>query len=368
MTILDMRRYQTKRIIVAAVVVVTLMYFLQLFHTDDNHSRSIEKNIADTGHSTTVNVVRQKTSTIAKESQNAKESTSEIVVDIPHLKTEIEIYKREDITLDDKMEAILKLRLERLNQTCSCRNITETDQPDTKKYLSNLIVSDKYKVIFCSNDDIQIEGWRKLLRKENDDLSLRLLSSYREESISYRLKYYYKLLLVRHPLIRLMSAYKSWIKQHPNVDEKSLMNQSAEESHDVSLQNQANVDSGMVYNLEKNSTRFSLPVDFFANIVDGANSDNSLDPLWGRISMLCQACNVQYDYISKSETAPDDATYLLSKLMDDANGSYTHLKPEPFDAGLLEEFRTALTAELANNIYKVYQYDFEMFGYPKPWD
>ena len=116
---------------------------------------------------------------------------------------------------------------------------------------------------------------------------IRRLSTYSKDEIRKRLKTYFKFLVVRHPMQRLVSAFRSKFGKHTGVH-------SAFERYASEIRNQGN--------------NFELSFSNFVEYISSANRHHYkskknesgaryLEPHWAQYSTLCHPCHIDYDYM-----------------------------------------------------------------------
>ena len=94
-----------------------------------------------------------------------------------------------------------------------------------------------------------------------------------------------------------------------------------------------------------------------------------VDDHWRQYSTVCDPCHHNYDVIMKFDTFNDDFRYLKDFL----NISRQHL-PDFFPPGdtrtnsdVTELFMLTLPLILRVKLYEMYEKDFLLFGYERPW-
>lgn len=172
---------------------------------------------------------------------------------------------------------------------------------------------------------------------------------------------YTKLILVRQPFERLVSAFNA--KLNPVGGQSDFY---ARVSRMISDR----------YRIKReNETERKMPGDGFATFEDFANylldlggNPMKRDSHWREYESLCQPCRYNYDVIMKFDTFADDFRYIKRFL----NVSEYHL-PAFFpihksrtNSHLTETYMTSLSPPLRKLLYRMFEHDFEMFGYPKP--
>jgi len=139
---------------------------------------------------------------------------------------------------------------------------------------------------------------------------------------------YFKFLIVRHPFIRLVSAYKS---------------------RGMKTSSGGNV---------------SFP-DFVDHLI--RTPPNLMDKHWAPYTKVCIPCNISYDAILKVETLKSDADWLLAKLkLNHLQEDWGKLAATTWNQTTSESTRKYFSQVSQENIWRLYikyQIDFEMFNY-----
>ena len=185
-----------------------------------------------------------------------------------------------------------------------------------------------------------------MLRKYN----LRDLTSYRASEIQTRLKTYFKFMVTRHPFVKLLSAYRNKLEV-PNA------------------------------NIERNVGRFIKQLYFPANqskddrvtfeqfvryIVNRNPVDYNIH--WKPITLMCQTCEIHYDYIAKVETSHVDYPYIFSKLKNITDSKRSMIesmkayKPAT-DLDRVKKYYDSIPANYMKTLEKTYDLDLRFFGY-----
>ena len=79
-------------------------------------------------------------------------------------------------------------------------------------------------------------------------------------------------------------------------------------------------------------------------------------------------CMIKYDFIGKIETVADDSKKVLRALNEDESLypiNNTDIYKE-HTSELLRKYFSQFTRETLNELYEIYKYDYEAFGYKKP--
>ncbi|KAK4290810.1 hypothetical protein Pmani_036324, partial [Petrolisthes manimaculis] len=166
-----------------------------------------------------------------------------------------------------------------------------------------------------------------------------------------------KVIMVRHPFARIVSAYKDKIATRSF---KRLSRFIITKYRPASSSN--NDDDSPVPSFKEFVeflVDFSTPSD---NVQDKRN--NRTDRHWFQYYANCAVCDIHYDVIGKMETVHEDTRYIMEKFklgLSDSVWNNHQGKKSSEDAALemFKELPRALTVAL----YQRYRLDFEMFGY-----
>lgn len=164
-----------------------------------------------------------------------------------------------------------------------------------------------------------------------------------------KLNTYTKLLIVRDPYERLLSAYRDKLEHGKNHTYWGKY-----------------VKSIMEYN-RKHRMGVNTEVSFsaFVNYVNGLSKPRIHDEHWRPYHQLCFPCGIRYDVIAKYETLTDDSERFLRLIGAPDDLHYPSFVPSK-TASLLPQYMATLSRAQRHDLYQVYQRDFEAFEY-KPF-
>ena len=217
---------------------------------------------------------------------------------------------------------------------------------------------------------------------------LQSLSTYSRREIQERMRTYFKFLVARHPLERLLSAFRSKFAESTGVKPdfiqyvKYIRKQGIEKK--LSFSNFVGYLSS-VYNIStsyfsKQSSRtvrnslFQIDRKSRKHIAQRLNGNSLLkrgsryfNEHWAQYSTLCHPCHIDYDYIVKFETMREDAAYVLSKL-GPHHECLEQKYPELFNcsqstSSVFDEYFSTLTGKEMERLQEIYSIDFKLFGY-----
>ncbi|XP_072240862.1 carbohydrate sulfotransferase 12-like isoform X2 [Leuresthes tenuis] len=87
---------------------------------------------------------------------------------------------------------------------------------------------------------------------------------------------------------------------------------------------------------------------------------------WRQVYRLCHPCQVKYDFIGRLETLETDAEQLLKLLKVDHLLRFPSGARNRTAASWERDWFTQIPITERRELYKLYEPDFELFGYPKP--
>ena len=300
-----------------------------------------------------------------------------------------------DVFMSEQAE-IQRRRRRQLRESCSRLDI---EKNENKSITDNMIVDEKYKLMFCYVPKIACTSWKRVFLVLNgvmnhpDDLPqavvnkvigprrlkhLKDLPSARRADV---LKDYTKFLVVRHPFERVLSAFRNkmsptstspsarWFQNKIGnfIIDKYRMKPNLNDSR----VNTTTRDS--IFTLQNNSTaKYDLKFEEFVNFlineklrVDFANNLH-----WREIHRMCSPCQIGYDIVSHFESLEVDAEYILRLVHADhvvqfpsSNGSSP---TNSSSSSVYEAAFRGIDRDDLQKLYQRYQLDFELFGYDKP--
>ncbi|XP_067121617.1 carbohydrate sulfotransferase 11-like isoform X2 [Centruroides vittatus] len=161
----------------------------------------------------------------------------------------------------------------------------------------------------------------------------------------YILRRYYKVMFVRHPFDRLVSAFRD--KAEKSRKEKLYF---YEKYWDPIMKKYRSSDK-----LDDNSKPTFREFTRYLLETNPSHYDNHWAFYWSR----CEPCLVQYDFIGKLESAQEDFWQVSRKLDID----YLPFKVKKEDRFTNRNYFYNLTAEELSKLYSLYKLDFELFDY-----
>ncbi|XP_015519195.2 carbohydrate sulfotransferase 11 [Neodiprion lecontei] len=266
--------------------------------------------------------------------------------------------------------SLLVERQERLQKNCDTLP-RQRDQLVTSKIFHHLIVDELHKLLYCYVPKVACTNWKRVLMiasgkwQGKDPMEIpanqahspgifRRLSKYTMEEIEEKLLTYNRLIVVRHPFERLLSAYRNKF----------------EAKYNSSMYFQSRFGKRIVKKFRSNATREALErgddVTFseFVDFVTTEDAENgTLNEHWRPITELCHPCLVNYDLISKYESLVEDATEVLERM----GAPWVRFPSGPQSSEptskRLGSYYSTLTFKQLQKLAKLYRLDFKVFDY-----
>ncbi|XP_012229793.1 carbohydrate sulfotransferase 11-like [Linepithema humile] len=260
-------------------------------------------------------------------------------------------------------------RQERLQYNCELES-NEVDALNPESF-RNILVDDSHELLYCYVPKVACTNWKRVLMiatgkwPGNDPLEIpadqahspgtfQRLSNYTLPEIEKKLATYDKLIVVRHPLERLLSAYRNKLetkheksakyfqsrfgkkivkKYRPNASEKSLKN-----GDDVTFRE-------------------------FVDFVTDDSENGTRNEHWRPIYELCQPCLVNYNLVSKYESLVEDATEILERI--GVTSVSFPPKPPSYEptSRKLDRYYSTLSYKQLRKLVDLYKLDLRLFDY-----
>lgn len=253
-----------------------------------------------------------------------------------------------------------------------CKKNNRTDEPVNIRALNHILVDEKLKILFCFIPKIACTQWKSFMvrlrlteedwkpfikilnssetiAKIHEAKNFKFLHSYPTEEAKRVLKSYFKIVFVREPFERLLSAYLSKF-----VVER-LSNSYFHASYGRAIIKR--------YRPGGNPEDRNVTFDEFIHYV----GDGNWEPHWERYDNLCRPCGIQYDFIGRFENLEEEAHQLLeiSGISRKKNVSFPLVKPSS-TSSKVPFYYSQIPKERLNRIVQLFGGDSEMFQYDLP--
>ncbi len=244
----------------------------------------------------------------------------------------------------------------------------------TQRQVSRVYVEDRSRLLYCEVPKAGCSNWKRVLmvlggratstRDIPHDAAhyanhLRRLESYDRTGIAQRLRSYTKVLFVREPFERLVSAFRDKFES-PNSYYHPVFGRP------------------IISRYRANATRTALHTgagvtfrEFIQYLLD-VRRPVGMDIHWEPISQLCNPCLLRYNFIGKFESLEEEANFLLRSIGAPRNLTFPDFKDrnplaERTSFKLTQRYFAQLNATERQRAFDFYYMDYLMFSYPKPF-
>ncbi|XP_070579574.1 carbohydrate sulfotransferase 11-like isoform X1 [Ptychodera flava] len=249
-----------------------------------------------------------------------------------------------------------------LTVTEGCRTIKEhetfSNMNETAliQHLStkNFLLNREHKIMFCLSAKTGESNWRRafliLAGTWKKDVGIHAqtvpLFRYSRPTLQKMALSFTKIMFVRHPFERLLSAYLDKIIEKPQDNFLERYGEGIRNSPD------------------RNGSLggYDLSFDKFVNYFLTARPENIH---WNSYYKSCDPCLLKYDFIGKLDTIYADVDYLSSAL----NVTFDYAKTAPHathSSSRIRDYYSLLTKQQILGLYSMYYNDFKLFGFPYP--
>lgn len=284
---------------------------------------------------------------------------------------------------DSCQEEIQRTRQSHLSKACKSKLSSETSirEVDSSfvKGLDHVYVVDKHKLLFCYVPKVACTNWKRIILMLMGEISpssnlhhleihniasktIPTLRKYAVKDVVQRLNDYTKVLFVREPISRLVSAYRDKLETPKNSDSRAFRQIYSARIKGINLK-----EIGIGHRTEFNTT-------FYEFISYLASPSNKLDLVgeehWRTIDELCRPCDLQYDFIGRMETLHRDTDYVIRRILQKSAEHFRIYDPTNFtnssSAFILQDYIADIPDRKLKALTKRFQIDFEAFNYKQP--
>ncbi|XP_062288436.1 carbohydrate sulfotransferase 12-like [Scomber scombrus] len=258
--------------------------------------------------------------------------------------------------------------------------------------LDHLIVDDTHQIIYCYVPKVACTNWKRVMvvlsqslispssgkpytdpeavppdLVHNSSLHLTFAKFWRHYGslsrhlMALKLQHYTKFLFVRDPFVRLISAFRNKFGR-PNEDFYRQFGS-------VMLRRYGNVSGSLPETAAEAFAAGIKPTfqQFITYLLDPETEKESIfNEHWRQVYRLCHPCQVKYDFIGRLETLETDAEHLLKLLEVDHLLRFPSGARNQTAASWERDWFAQIPINMRRELYKLYEPDFELFGYPKP--
>ncbi|KAK0085971.1 hypothetical protein PV325_004167 [Microctonus aethiopoides] len=283
----------------------------------------------------------------------------------------LRIYFRETEVMEPHsvdLEARFASRREHLNKKCMEINLNDGNLvPNAREF----VINHEYQLVWCNvfkaastswiyNFNLLIGYSREELMKTDHPPLYMLRQKYPRPSIHKLLQALnssLSFIIVRHPLERLVSAYRDkFLNSRGN---KFYVNMGLK-----IINTSRSKDKAKISEMNSNSI---LPTfkEFINYVICQWKAGRQLDEHWRPIIESCTPCLIDFDIIIKFETMQEDQEYLikLAKLEGIIEPTWLNQAKSSQTEDVIKDYYSQLSRNQIQELAVLYKYDLEIFGY-----
>ncbi|XP_068160017.1 carbohydrate sulfotransferase 8-like isoform X2 [Antennarius striatus] len=269
--------------------------------------------------------------------------------------------------------SILGARRQLMKEICA-KYKSSISRTVTRHHVKHLYVEDKYKLLYCQVPKAGCSNWKRTLMVlagqapnaqsiKHDTVHyghhLKTLDSFGRQGIMHRLKTYTKVIFVREPLERMVSAYRDKF-ENPNNYYHSLFGKP------------------IISKYRSNPSRAALKTgsgvtfkEFVQYLLD-VHRPVGMDIHWEQVNQLCNPCLIEYDFIGKFENMEEESNFVLRLTGAPPNITLPSFKDRnPTDTRtsmqITQKYFSQVSMLERQRVYDFYYMDYLMFNYSKPF-
>ncbi|XP_005400046.1 PREDICTED: carbohydrate sulfotransferase 8 [Chinchilla lanigera] len=280
-------------------------------------------------------------------------------------------------TLDSHWVSLHRSQQERkrvMREACAKYRASSSRRPVTPRHVSRIFVEDRHRVLYCEVPKAGCSNWKRVLMvlaglaSSTADIqhntvhygsALKRLDTFDRQGILHRLGTYTKMLFVREPFERLVSAFRDKF-EHPNSYYHPVFGKAILARYRANASREAlRTGSGV---------RFPEFIQYLLDV----HRPVGMDIHWDHVSRLCSPCLIDYDFVGKFESMEDDANFFLSLIRAPHNLTFPRFKDRHSQEArttsrITHQYFAQLSALQRQRTYDFYYMDYLMFNYSKPF-
>ena len=266
----------------------------------------------------------------------------------------------------------LRRRRNLVDKACEAANMPReldlgTHGENVFKSVGHLLVDDMYKVLFGFIPKVGCTTWKDVMsrmrRSHNGVLSqtttLRKFKNNLTE-ITYRLQNYRKVLFVREPITRMLSAYLSKLRTFGNT--QSIWERFIGRKI---VQTYRGYDHEKRYRDLETKLWMNITLSEYIQFITDTGSGivmHELNDHWLPLHVVSNPCQIQYDFIGHYENLAIEAPFLMHWLGVDSVVRFPEVHMSNAAKSLVDEYSN-VPLNLISKLYEYYGFDYKAFGY-----
>ncbi|XP_072044504.1 carbohydrate sulfotransferase 13-like [Amphiura filiformis] len=289
------------------------------------------------------------------------EDFEEFLVDRSNNKDDVSNVSHTQIEYD--FDQVQRHRKTHLNGACDRLNQTRTLPRVSPASTFHFIISDKFKFLFCFVPKIACTTWKGIMIQlyhnqvgPTKKRFVKLDEIGSPEKVKKRWQNYKKVVFVREPLARVLSAYLNKLR-----DGDKKIQTKWERRFGAQIANIARKDD--TYKRRNSDFTFVEFIKFILKLGPDIKLDSMKDH-WLPYSSFTHPCRIQYDYIGHFETLAYDGPTIIKKLGVEDVVQFPEVHGSAAVDGLQTEY-AKVPIDLILKLQEYYKMDYELFGYSK---
>ncbi|XP_028733614.1 carbohydrate sulfotransferase 8 [Peromyscus leucopus] len=261
-----------------------------------------------------------------------------------------------------------------MREACAKYRASSSRRAVTPRHVSRIFVEDRHRVLYCEVPKAGCSNWKRVLMvlaglaSSTADIqhntvhygsALKRLDTFDRQGIVHRLSTYTKMLFVREPFERLVSAFRDKF-EHPNSYYHPVFGKA------ILARYRANASGEAL----RTGSGVQFP-EFIQYLLD-VHRPVGMDIHWDHVSRLCSPCLIDYDFVGKFESMEDDANFFLHLIHAPGNLTFPRFKDRHSQEArttsrITHQYFAQLSALQRQRTYDFYYMDYLMFNYSKPF-
>ncbi|XP_038196697.1 carbohydrate sulfotransferase 8 [Arvicola amphibius] len=280
-------------------------------------------------------------------------------------------------TMDSRWISLHQSQQERkrvMQEACAKYRASSSRRAVTPRHVSRIFVEDRHRVLYCEVPKAGCSNWKRVLMvlaglaSSTADIqhntvhygsALKRLDTFDRQGIIHRLSTYTKMLFVREPFERLVSAFRDKF-EHPNSYYHPVFGKAILARYRANASREAlRTGSGVQF------------PEFIQYLLD-VHRPVGMDIHWDHVSRLCSPCLIDYDFVGKFESMEDDANFFLHLIQAPGNLTFPRFKDRHSQEArttsrITHRYFAQLSSLQRQRTYDFYYMDYLMFNYSKPF-
>ncbi|KAG9272402.1 carbohydrate sulfotransferase 8-like [Astyanax mexicanus] len=274
-----------------------------------------------------------------------------------------------------RLTRVQRSRRKLMREVCAKYRSSNIARAVTRQHVSRIYVEDTHKLLYCEVPKAGCSNWKRVLMVLQGQAAstgeiqheqvhygnhLKRLDSFNHQGIARRLETYTKVLFLREPFERLVSAFRDKFESpnsyyHP-VFGKPIISRYRSNASQTALR----TGEGVTFK------------EFIQYLLD-VHRPVGMDIHWEPVVQLCSPCLIDYDFIGKFETIEEEANFLLRRIGAPANLTFPSFKDRNPNAArtssrITQEYFAGLNLTERQRTYDFFFMDYLMFNYSKPFE